>query len=852
MRFFFSLSATAQYKEDVNLFDYNETINEVLITVFINEKYSFDTYVLIKEPNILYLDIEAIFKALQIKCIPELNNLVGFIENEKNLYTINFEKKQITIGRKTIDISNGILEDLGRKYIKNSLLLEAFGLNLIFNPRSLTAKLKTSFETPFIKEQKRKKKRENILKLQGKSIIVDTIITRDYHLLKLGTFDWGINSLQTINTSINSKISLGLGTELLFGEANFLMNYNPKDKFNFKDIVASWRLINNDHKFIKQANIGQVSGPESFGASSSSAAVTGVSINNTPNTVRKATGFYTITNTTEPNWSVELYLNDALINYTQADAAGLYVFKVPIVYGITTLTLKFYGPLGEVITEQRTVNNPYTVVPVKKLEYSLTTGIVKDSLNSRFGKTTFNYGVTRFLTVTGGLQYLSSNTAQPITTFASASFQPFSAMLLNVDYTYDQGVKAVLDYYVTKEAFLQLDYTQFLEGKLPRTSSQLREFKVNLSTPLKNKFFSGFTNISFRQNSYEAFNYNQFNLMLSSTVNKISVNSTISINWASGTSPEINSNLALSYRFLNGLALQTKTAYNFTENSLNTININLQKKISKINLNCSFQRDFQSKSSTFSLSANYALPFSNFGFTSSYSGNNLIFGENAQGSIAFGGGDAPLKLGNNSALGKGGFLLYPYLDLNANGKFDSGEKKVFLPYVKVIGAKAVISKKDSIVRVFDLSAFTNYKVEFSDTDLSNIAWRFKHKTYKILVDPNQYKRVFVPVIPVGEIVGMVYLRKGKSLHGQDRITIEIIDEKGNKIAKTLSEYDGYYTYLGLKPGKYTVRLDEKQLKSLNLKALPAAHQITVKVTEYGDVIEGLDFTLSKIVPKKPK
>jgi hypothetical protein len=375
---------------------------------------------------------------------------------------------------------------------------------------------------------------------------------------------------------------------------------------------------------------------------------------------------------------------------------------------------------------------------------------------------------------------------------------------------------------------------------------------VNLSTPLKYKFFSGFTNISFRQNSYEAFNYNQINFMLSTAVHKISVNSTIFINWASGTSPEINSNLALSYRFLNGLALQTKTAYNFAENSLKNISIILQKKISKINLNFSFQRDFLSKSSTLSLNASYALPFSNFGFNSSYSENRLIFGENAQGSIAFGAGDAPLKLGSNSAIGKGGVLLYPYLDLNANGKFDSGEKKVFLPYAKVIGAKAVISKKDSIVRVFDLSAFTNYKVEFSNTDLSNIAWRFKHKTYKILVDPNQYKRVFVPVIPVGEIVGMVYLRKGKSLHGQDRITIEIIDEKGNKIAKSLSEYDGYFTYLGLKPGKYTVRVDEKQLKRLNFKALPSAHQITVKVTEYGDVIEGLDFTLSKIVPKKPK
>ena len=797
---------------------------------------------LIDPSNIIYLNVEAIFKALQIKCIPKLNNLVGFIENEKNLYTVNFEKKQITIGRKNIDISNGILEDLGQKYIKNSLLSEAFGLNFIFNPRSLTAKLEASFETPFIKEQKRKKKRENILKLQGKSIVVDTVIARDYHLLKLGTLDWALSSLQSNSEPINSQIRIGLGTELLFGEANFFINYNLKNKFDFTNIQANWRLINNDHKFIKQAYIGQVRGPENFGGTNSE--VIGVSVNNTPNTVRKASGFYTITNTTEPNWNVELYLNDALINYTQADAAGLYVFKVPIVYGITTLTLKYYGPLGEVITEQRTVNNPYTVVPVKKLEYSLTTGIVQDSLNSRFGKTTFNYGVTRFLTVTGGLQYLSSNTAQPITTFASVSFQPFSAMLLNVDYTYEQVINAEIDYYVTKNAFLNIDYTQFLEGKLPRISNQLREFKVNLSTPLKNNFFSGFTSISFRQDSYEAFNYNQFNIMLSSRVNKISINSKTFINWTSKTSPQIISNLALSYRFLNGLAFQTIPAYDFTENSLTTISINLQKKISKINLNCSFQRDFQSKSSSINLSAIYALPFSNVGFSSSYRRNNLSFSENAQGSIAFGTGDAPIKLENNSAIGKGGLLLYPFLDLNANGKFDSGEKKVFLSYVKVLGAKAVISKKDSIVRVFDLNAFTNYNIEFSDTDLNNIAWRFKHKTYKILVDPNQYKRVFIPVIPVGEIVGMVYLRKGENLQGQERINMQIIDEKGNKIAETLSEFDGYFSYLGLKPGKYTVRIDPEQLKKLNYKALPKVHQIRIKVSEYGDIIDGIDFTLS--------
>ena len=335
--------------------------------------------------------------------------------------------------------------------------------------------------------------------------------------------------------------------------------------------------------------------------------------------------------------------------------------------------------------------------------------------------------------------------------------------------------------------------------------------------------------------------------MLNSAINKFKVNSNFYINWASATTPLINSNLTLSYTLGNGLALQSLARYNLNTNNFRSIGLRLQKKISKINLICSLQRDVYSKINTFSLSANYALPFSNVAFSSYYNGNNFNFSENATGSMAFGAEQTP-HVGNNSAIGKGGFLLYPFLDLNGNGELDKGEKKVFLPSVKVSGAKAIISKKDSIVRVFDLNAFRNYNVEFLDTDLNNIAWRFKHKTYKIFVDPNQYKRVFIPVFTVGEINGMVYLGS----RGQGRITIQILDEKENIVVETLSEFDGYFNYLGLKPGKYTVRVNPEQLKNLNYKALPKVHQVTINVSEYGDIIDNLDFTLSKKAPKKPK
>jgi hypothetical protein len=257
----------------------------------------------------------------------------------------------------------------------------------------------------------------------------------------------------------------------------------------------------------------------------------------------------------------------------------------------------------------------------------------------------------------------------------------------------------------------------------------------------------------------------------------------------------------------------------------------------------SYERNSISKTDNFFLNFRYDLPFARAGFTSSYSNNSVNFSQNAQGSIALGLGDGSVKLGYNSALGKGGILFYPFLDLNQNGKRDKGEQMVLLNNVKVNGGKADINKKDSIVRVSDLNSFIDYNITFSDDDLDNVSWRFKYKRYQVLVDPNQYKRVDVPILSVGEISGMVYLNQENEIKGQGRITIQVIDEKGNKVAETLSERDGYYNYLGLNPGRYKIRIDEKQLEKLEYRASPSTYNITIKAFVDGAIIDALDFTI---------
>jgi len=59
----------------------------------------------------------------------------------------------------------------------------------------------------------------------------------------------------------------------------------------------------------------------------------------------------------------------------------------------------------------------------------------------------------------------------------------------------------------------------------------------------------------------------------------------------------------------------------------------------------------------------------------------------------------------------------------------------------------------------------------------------------------------------------------------------------------LSESDGYYNYLGLKPGNYMVRVDDSQLSKLDYQSTPQMHEVFIKVSEEGTIVEGLDFQI---------
>jgi outer membrane protein OmpA-like peptidoglycan-associated protein len=153
-------------------------------------------------------------------------------------------------------------------------------------------------------------------------------------------------------------------------------------------------------------------------------------------------------------------------------------------------------------------------------------------------------------------------------------------------------------------------------------------------------------------------------------------------------------------------------------------------------------------------------------------------------------------------------------------------------------------KNDSIARVVGLEPFVEYNLTFDETEFKNIAWRIDAKNVKVTTDPNQFKTIEVPVKPMGEMSGTVVDENNK---GIARILINIDAENGQTERTVMSESDGFFSFLGLKPGNYTAKVDPKQLDALRMKANELSFQIKEDLN--GDITDAGKIKLTYVSEK---
>ena len=196
-------------------------------------------------------------------------------------------------------------------------------------------------------------------------------------------------------------------------------------------------------------------------------------------------------------------------------------------------------------------------------------------------------------------------------------------------------------------------------------------------------------------------------------------------------------------------------------------------------------------------------------------------------------------------MGRGGISIVAFLDLNANGIRDAGEPKANGLNVRANGGRIERSEKDTIIHILGLEPYVKYFLELDEGSFDNISWRIDKKSIAVITDANMLKLIEIPIQIKGEATGTVNLEDKGVKSGLGRIIVNFYNSVNVLTARALTEEDGYFSYFGLAPGAYHVRIDTAQLRKLNMMSSPDSLVFNIMANTEGDYVEDLDFTVRK-------
>ncbi len=797
---------------------------------------------LIKE-NEIFLPVTHLFDFLNIRNIPStgFETITGYFIDKESSYSIDRNKNEIQYGGKLFKLKAGdLIHTESNLYLRAFYFEKIFGLECIYSFKDLSVKVESQLEIPVIREMRQEDLRVNLNRLTSEEK-ADIEIRRFYPSFRFGMADWSVLSTQQINGPSETRINLSLGSVIVGGEATASLNYNSNEPFQERQQHYLWRYVDNYNSTLSQVTAGKIS---PLSTSTILDPVVGVQFTNAPTTLRKSSGSYTLSDITEPNWIVELYVNNVLVEYAKADAAGFFTFEVPLVYGNLPLKLKFYGPWGEEKSRERDISLPFSFVPKEVLEYDISAGIVEDSLRSRLLRTNINFGVSKNVTIGAGYEYLSSVTSSPAMPFVKGSFRLASNLILSGELTYKVRAKSTLSYRLPSNIQFDLNYSKYNKEQQAINHNYLEERNVSILMPISLNSFHVYNKMTLNQIVLPTTDSTTAEWLLSGSLFGVNTNITTSGLFIGGSDPYVYSKLSLSYRFKSGLRITPMAQYGYSDKRLMSLKIGLEKKLIKhAYLNLSFEQDFTRNLQNAELGFRYNFNFAQTGISGIRSENKTSLVQYARGSIISDRNTNYFKADKISNVGKGGITIIPYFDKNSNSRRDSGEAKVFGLNLRSSGGQIERIEQDTTIRILSLEAYTKCIIEFDDSGFENPPLKMKNRTYSVHVDPNMLKVIEVPLSIAGEASGIVRINWGDEIRGLDGIVSHLYNKDQKLVGRVFSNIDGSYKFDGLSLGSYVVRIDSIQLQRIGMTCTPDSIKFDISSDSGGATVNGLDFLL---------
>lgn len=774
----------------------------------------------------------------------------GFILDERRTFHLDTGRRQVTISGRQASFASALVnvqrDDI---YVDSGLLgewlpvafdIDLFALRMHVRPREpLPLQMRLD--------------RERRIRLWRMALApADAGYPRfrsGYRLWELPFIDQTVRlSLGDTNTANFATYATG---DLLFAESEaFLAGSNDE---LFETARLTLRRRDPDSRLAGPLNatevaVGHLVHPSSPLLSTASELLPGFLVTNLP--LSRPTEFdrHTFRGNLPPGWDVELYHNDALIDYQTSRPDGQYVFNdVPVLFGMNFFRLVFYGPQGQRREEHHRFLLGESLTLPGRLDYRVTGNVENESRRRLSGL--LAYGLSRRLTLSGEAASLPTIVGERqygklglrgnwSALFAYADFAQdntggtawqggFQTRLLGTNILYNReelsgGFRselfdAALDPIVSRDR-LRVD-TAIPASILPRIPITLELLRQRLE--------SGAVRMT-AQNRISA-RYRGLSL----------TNRTL---WTTETNipSRIEAALQLS-RYIRRVGVRGELLYSVSPTTFTAANLVIEKQLrSGYRLFANISRSFIGSSHIYSIG---------FDKTTGSFAAGLTAVRDAAGQT---GADLLLSAGlgrdpredewepNARARAPfGAVSLRVFIDQLENGRFDAEDVPIAGVGFTVNGAERPERTSDAgLAFLPELTPQLPADVAVNTRTLEDPQWVAAVEGVRIIPRPGKAEMIDIPVVTTAEIEGTVYTLRNGVRDAVGGAAIELVDAAGAVVQRTSTAYDGFYLLTHVRRGAYQVRVavtDGSRTVSKDEK--------TVTIQRGEPVIAGIDLVL---------
>lgn len=386
--------------------------------------------------NEILLPVSELFGLLYINHEVDLStqSVRGFFLRDSDRYEINFANLTARKGSRTVaftadDIHLSELDF----FLHPRIFEELFDMEFVVDLSYLSVILNSLHTMPITERFERMRLRQRLEEYTAQRTFHPLMFDRERRVMGGFFLDYSLTASGTFENQIY-LLSGNLGAEFLGGDVQgtFSGSMGNTDS-NYRINNLRWRYVFNENPYINRMEAGQL-----ISTGYRNLAYTGISLTNDPIEPRRLFEDFVIDGYTMAESDVEIFLNNRLIAHQRSYETGYYRFDVPISYGNTLYQVVIYTPTGETLEIDRRIQVPFNFLPKGEFSYRLSAGRVDDSIlfeveDKYFVQPELAYGVTGWMTFSGGMELLNTAGEFEEQLFASLSLRPFQNQVVSLD-----------------------------------------------------------------------------------------------------------------------------------------------------------------------------------------------------------------------------------------------------------------------------------------------------------------------------------------------------------------------------------------------------------------------------------